>query len=130
MFKLITALNAGTPLTREAFIPAMQQDINAINTPGGFASVDLSLDWIEHPDIRVHETIQENDDAFLLATDGMTRIFDLYKKYDYKTFYKKSLSECLSNIIEEIRNIEIKDRDRTQYPRLKTSDDICAIICR
>lgn len=127
--KLVNALQAGQPLSRESFIPAMREDINAINTPKGFASVDLSLDWIEHPDIRVCETVQKNNDAFLLATDGMTRIFDLYKKYDYKTFYNKSLSEGLSNILKEIRKIETKDKERIKYPRLKTSDDICAIIC-
>lgn len=127
--KLIAALNAGKPLSREAFIPTMRKDINAINTPEGFASIDLSLDWITHPDIQTVETVQEENGRLLLATDGMTRIFDLYKRYDYKTFYNKSLSEGLNNMVEEIRQIEINDKDRTKYPRLKTSDDICAIIC-
>lgn len=128
--KLITAFATGKSLNRADFIPAMQTDVNNANTPTGYAVLDLSCDWINHPDIRIVEIEQSPEDCLFLGTDGVTRIFDLYETYDYKVFYQKALKEGLKSLIQEMRTLEKRDMNTIKYPRLKASDDVCGIICR
>ncbi len=44
-------------------------------------------------------------------------------------FYDKAITQGLDVLLKELRSAEtVEDWDRIKYPRLKATDDVCALI--
>ena len=118
----------GIRLERTAFISGMRKNIAARNTINGYVSVDLTRNWLKHHEVKILEEEFVSGEQILLTTDGLARLFDLYEVRTSQEFFQQAQTSGLSQMLEEIRELEKEDWIYNKYPRIKTTDDICAML--
>ncbi len=122
-----TNVKKGFFLTDKRWFKILREKVFYTNTSKGYPAVDLTYDWLEHPE-SVFVTEQLNvGDKIMLSTDGLTRSLRLYNLYKESNFMENCLDKGLANILKEQRDIELSDWDRIKYPRFMSTMDICAL---
>jgi len=66
----------------------------------------------------------------LLATDGLSRLVDVFRRYDHGKLLDAASTHGLSALLEELRAIETADDECLAFPRTKVSDDATGILLR
>jgi hypothetical protein len=66
----------------------------------------------------------------LLATDGLLRLVDVFRRYDHKRLLEAARIRGLAFLLDELRAIESADPDCAEYPRTKVSDDATGVLLR
>jgi hypothetical protein len=66
----------------------------------------------------------------LLATDGLSRLVDVFHRYDHAALLEAAFARGLAALIDELRSIEVADSDCAAFPRTKTSDDATGLLLR
>jgi hypothetical protein len=97
-----------------------------MNKPGGYGvlSIDMApLDLIHQEAIPL-----ESGARLLFATDGFTRLYEVFGAYAEETLLEAAFEKGLAALIFELRTLESKDEACERAPRVKTRDDASAIL--
>lgn len=122
--KVINQLQGNFKLDDPKVLKVLQEQRKLLNTEEGY--------WIGSIDGRgisqgIKGEMKVNEKTRILCfTDGYSRIFDLFHFVDIKDV---SLAvDFIKNTINQIRSIEMEDRECSIYPRPKISDDLSVIL--
>ncbi len=81
------------------------------------------------PQILTGETSWRSGDQVLLCSDGFARLVDLFRVFpDFGSLAVAVRQEGVEPMVGRLRQIEARDRQCLQYPRLKISDDASAVL--
>jgi hypothetical protein len=97
-----------------------------MNKPGGYGvlSIDMApLDLIHREAIPL-----ESGARLLLATDGFTRLYEVFGLYSEETLLEAAFEKGLAALIAELRALEAKDESCERAARVKARDDASAIL--
>jgi hypothetical protein len=97
-----------------------------MNKPGGYGV--LSIDMAPLDLIRQEAIPLESGARLLFATDGFTRLYEVFGVYSEETLLEAAFEKGLAALIFELRALEAKDESCEQAPRLKARDDATAIL--
>jgi hypothetical protein len=114
--------------SREQLWPQLRLQRARMNSPDGYGIFSITPappHFIRHGFLALPAGTR-----ILLATDGVTRLADVFRRYDAASLFEKAWSAGLAPLFEELRAIEAADSACTAYPRAKTSDDATAILLR
>lgn len=64
----------------------------------------------------------------LLASDGLTRLVDLFERETLGALARRAASEGLDAVYRELRAVEASDPEAARWPRAKVSDDVAALL--
>jgi hypothetical protein len=116
------------PLTRADLWPFLRAQRAMMNTPAGYGIFSITAaprSMIRHGSIPVSAGAR-----ILLASDGLLRLVDVFRRYDAKRLFAAAWTAGLAPLFDELRALERADADCKQFPRAKTSDDTTALIAR
>ncbi len=106
----------------------LREKLFVVNTDMGYSAVDLSYDWIDHPETEYRTETINKSDKIMLCTDGLTRCIRLYKNYTTQNLLAACEEKGLETILTDHRQIELDDWDRVKYPRFMATMDFTAFI--
>jgi len=66
----------------------------------------------------------------LLATDGLMRLVDVFRRYDARALVEAARARGLAALARELRDLEQADVSCALFPRAKVSDDASAVLLR
>ncbi|CFX00425.1 conserved protein of unknown function [Candidatus Filomicrobium marinum] len=69
-------------------------------------------------------------DHILIASDGLTRLSELYQRYKPNELIDAAITRGLEAIVRELREIEIADASCKSHPRVKATDDATGILLK
>lgn len=69
-------------------------------------------------------------DHVLIASDGLTRLSELYHHYKPAELIDAAISSGLKTLVRELREIEIADAACRTYPRVKATDDATGLLLK
>jgi len=107
---------------RKKLTPTLIKHRSSINQEGGYQALSLASSKIGVCE-QVLITEETEEQRILLASDGFSALFHLYKP-----------DLCVDNnvtlkaLLDEIREFENNDLNLTLYPRLKPHDDATAVL--
>jgi hypothetical protein len=116
------------PLTRADLWPFLRAQRAMMNTPTGYGIFSITappLSMIRHGTVPVSPGAR-----ILLASDGLLRLVDVFRRYDAKRLFAAAWTDGLAPLFDELRALEHGDADCKQFPRAKTSDDTTALLAR
>ena len=116
------------PLTRADLWPRLRAQRARMNTPAGYGI--FSITPPPRPMIRHGTLACPAGTRVLLATDGLMRLVDVFRRYDAARLFAAAWSDGLAPLVDELRALETADADCTRFPRAKTSDDTTALLLR
>jgi hypothetical protein len=97
-----------------------------MNKRGGYGV--LSLD-VPPPELIHREEIPiQPGTRLLLATDGFTRLYEIFGAYTENTLLEAAFERGLASLVAELRRLEDQDPDCTSAARIKKRDDATAIL--
>jgi hypothetical protein len=64
----------------------------------------------------------------LLATDGLMRLVDVFRRYTVQTLYEAACQQGLSTLLMEVRALENADAECRLFPRAKCNDDATGLL--
>lgn len=114
------------PLTRADLLPRLRAQRARMNTPSGYGIFSLTAPpgtMIRHGALPIAAGTR-----ILLATDGLTRLVDVFRRYDIDRLWAAAWSGGLLPLVGELRTLETDDADCTRFPRAKVSDDTTALL--
>lgn len=127
----IRMLQAGRPdtdmaATRSSLWPRLRQKRAAMNIDNGYAIFSITPP-------PAHRVIAGRvgfgvGDPILLATDGLTRLIDVFASHDEVTFFEAAMTRGLASLADDVRARETADAACRDYPRAKTSDDATGLL--
>ena len=97
-----------------------------MNVPGGYAV--LSIDMPPASLIHQEAIPLEPGARLLLATDGFTRLYEVFAAYSEETLLEAAFSKGLAALVAELRMLESADAACETAPRIKPRDDATAIL--
>jgi hypothetical protein len=97
-----------------------------MNQPGGYGV--LSIDMAPPGLIRQEAIPLESGTRLLFATDGFTRLYEVFGAYAGETLLDAAFGKGLAALIFELRALEAKDESCERAPRVKARDDATAIL--
>jgi hypothetical protein len=107
-------------------LPSHNEGRNKMNLPGGYAV--LSIDMAPR-DLLIQEAIPlERGARLLLATDGFTRLYEVFGAYTEETLLEAAFKKGLAALLKELRTLEAGDAACEKAPRMKPRDDATAIL--
>ncbi len=118
--------NLGWLAARAKYKPRGDEGRRMMNRPGGYAvlSIDMApLDLIHREAIPL-----ESGARLLLATDGFTRLYEVFGAYSEETLLEAAFEKGLAALLKELRSLEDKDPACEKAPRLKLHDDATALL--
>jgi len=118
----------GEPLTRTDLLPRLRAQRTAMNAPGGYAIFSITAPpraMIRHGELPLAEGAR-----ILLATDGLTRLIEVFRRYDTEAFWNAAWTRGLADLAAELRTLEAADFACTHFPRAKTCDDATGMLLR
>jgi hypothetical protein len=117
-----------TPLTRAELWPFLRAQRAMMNTPSGYGIFSITA---PSRSMICHGTIPVSPGArILLASDGLLRLVDVFRRYDAKRLFAAAWTDGLTPLFDELRALERADADCKRFPRAKTSDDTTALLAR
>ncbi|MGE0023024.1 MAG: protein phosphatase 2C domain-containing protein [Hyphomicrobium sp.] len=125
---LRSSTGTGEPLTRHDLLPRLRAQRTMMNAPGGYAIFSITAP--PRTMIRRGELPLAEGSRILLATDGLTRLIDVFRRYDTEAFWNAAWSRGLADLASELRALETADAACTRYPRAKISDDATGMLIR
>lgn len=118
----------GIETIRASVMPQLRASRAKVNTPEGY--------WLMGPDPRaaahvVKSKLRIGSGAMvMMMTDGFYALIEDYKLYDDAGLIKAALGKGLTELGDELREIELNDPLGKKFPRMKTSDDATAMVIR
>lgn len=113
---------------REA-LPLLIKHRRTLCTDRGYSALSLNescIDQALYGDIRA-----KNVEYLLLATDGFTRIIDVFNYVkNYRELLSTVLTKGLAYLMVKLRELESEDTNCKNYPRLSISDDATALLLK
>jgi hypothetical protein len=97
-----------------------------MNKPGGYGV--LSIDMAPPGLIHQEAIPLESGARLLFATDGFTRLYEVFGAYSRETLLDAAFEKGLAALIFELRALEAKDEACERAPRVKARDDASAIL--
>ncbi len=64
----------------------------------------------------------------LLATDGLMRLVDVFRRYTVETLFEAACQQGLSSLLMEVRALENADAECRLFPRAKCNDDATGLL--
>jgi hypothetical protein len=113
---------------RDELLPGIRQVRTLMNRPDGYGV--LSLTMPPEAFIRQGQAVAPPGTLVLLATDGFTRLADVFHRYPAVDLARAAATNGLSSLLGELRTLESADADCVGYPRTKPHDDASAILIR
>jgi hypothetical protein len=113
---------------REEFLPALRKARNTVNTSKGnylFGPDVIAADHVETQAVEVAPGAH-----VLLVSDGFLALASDYGRYDIAGLIASAQKDGLPPLMRELRDIEEKDPDGSQFPRFKKSDDATAVLVK
>jgi Protein phosphatase 2C len=113
---------------REEFLPALRKARNTVNTSKGnylFGPDVIAADHVETQAVEVAPGAH-----VLLVSDGFLALASDYGRYDIAGLIAAAQKDGLPTLMRELRDIEEKDPDGSQFPRFKKSDDATAVLVK
>jgi hypothetical protein len=116
------------PLTRAELWPRLFAQRARMNTESGYGVFSITPTprrFVRHGilPLPAHARV-------LIATDGLTRLVDVFRRYDPERLFSVAWSDGLAALVAELRALEAADAGCTAFPRAKVSDDTTAIRLR
>ena len=106
--------------------PSLNEGRNKMNAPGGYAALSIGM---PPRDLLVQEAIPlERGARLLLATDGFTRLYEVFGAYTEETLLEAAFEKGLAALLKELRTLEARDAACEKVPRMKPRDDATAIL--
>ncbi len=106
--------------------PRGDQGRRMMNVEGGYGV--LSIDMAPPNLIHQEAIALESGARILLATDGFTRLYEVFGAYSEETLLEAAFEKGLATLIGELRVLESGDATCERAPRLKPRDDATAIL--
>lgn len=128
---VVDALKASAqdkPMTRADLWPQLRAQRARMNTPEGYGVFSITTPprtMIRHGTVPL-----TTGSRILLASDGLMRLVDVFRRYDAARLFDAAWASGLSPLFAELRAAEHADADCTRYPRAKISDDTSAVLLR
>jgi hypothetical protein len=122
--------NPGSPQKqlRENLWPKLRAARAAMNTPGGYGVFSITPPPAHF--IRSGALTLEPGASVLLASDGLTRLVDVFGSYDARKLFNTARAHGLASLVGELRQIETTDSECISFPRAKISDDATGMLLR
>ena len=113
---------------RAALWPKLRQVRNLMNTEGGYGIFSV----IPTPNTYVNvERLNIGTGAtILLASDGLTRLVDVFQRYTLRALFEAAGEWGLDALLTELRELEAADPDCRQFPRAKVNDDATGLLLK
>jgi len=114
--------------TRADLWPQLRAQRARMNTEEGYGVFSITptpARFVRHGTLPL-----EKGARILLATDGVMRLVDVFRRYDTAQLFEAAWAQGLAPLVAELRAIEAADDACTRYPRAKTSDDATALLLR
>ncbi|MDX2288630.1 MAG: protein phosphatase 2C domain-containing protein [Hyphomicrobiaceae bacterium] len=111
---------------RARLIPYLRSRREGLNRPGGYGILSI----IPPPDDLVVSgslPIRPGDDL-LIATDGLIRLIEVYRRYDPAGLLASARERGLVALIADMRAIEDQDANCRRHPRAKAKDDASGVL--
>lgn len=116
------------PMTRADLWPRLAAQRARMNTDGGYGIFSITP---PPPGLIRHGTLQCRPGArILLATDGLTRLVEVFRRYDAASLFAAAWTHGLASLVAELRALENADADCRRHPRAKISDDATGLLLR
>ncbi|WP_295559638.1 protein phosphatase 2C domain-containing protein [uncultured Hyphomicrobium sp.] len=116
------------PMTRADLWPQLRAQRARMNTPTGYGVFSITApprSMIRHGTIPLAP-----ESRILLASDGLMRLVDVFRRYTAARLFDAAWTTGLDPLFDELRALETADADCTRHPRAKTSDDTSAVLLR
>ena len=111
---------------RDELMPMLRASRDALNKDEGYGI--FSITHAPEHFIKSGEIEIESGDQFLLASDGLMRLVDVFEVYTLEAFGEKVLSHGIPVLMQELRSIENGDAECFNFPRAKARDDATGLI--
>jgi serine/threonine protein phosphatase PrpC len=122
--RLVTKYPGEDPWPRlKGFIRKLRE---LANQDGGYFVVHPTRAWRTHVKREIHEVSQIRH--LLLLSDGLYRLVDIFGLMTAADLMQRALAKELHQLYSELRGLELADVDCADYPRVKTHDDVSAIL--
>lgn len=97
-----------------------------INMPDGYGALSLTSPPAQFVVSGSFEV--SPGDHVLIATDGLTRLIEIYQRYEASQLLDAAIGRGLKSLIRELREVETADASCRTYPRVKATDDATALL--
>lgn len=106
--------------------PRIRAARDRLNMPNGYGVLSV----IAPPEkfMRTGRVGVGPGDRLLLATDGLTRLVDMFGRYSHDELMRIACAQGLAALTKELREMEAADGDCVHVPRTKPHDDASAIL--
>ncbi|WFE94512.1 protein phosphatase 2C domain-containing protein [Micromonospora sp. WMMD987] len=121
------ALPNGSPEKAAALVRMKHAELAARNSPGGYWIAASNPQAAEHA-ITGHIRLSSVR-RFAILTDGVTRIVEPFRVYDWSMVLDVLESAGPARLIGQVREVEASDPRGKRWPRNKPSDDATAVYC-
>ena len=110
---------------RRELLPGILAARADMNRVGGYGVLSLTLPPQEF--LREGCVTVTPSSGLLLATDGFTRLCDVFRRWPVADIEGVARRRGLASLLAELRTIERTDEDCRSYPRTKPHDDASAL---
>jgi hypothetical protein len=113
---------------RKAMLKSMVRGRPLLNQPDGYGALSITLPPAQF--VQPGEIAVAHGAHVLIASDGFTRLCDVFGRYDFAALVAAARRTGLAALLEELRAAEREDRDCHAFPRFKRHDDASALLLR
>jgi hypothetical protein len=96
------------------------------NLEGGYSVVHPTRSWGTR--IKRHTRDAADLRYLLVVSDGLYRLVNIFQVTNAEGLLRRALRDGLELLCSELREMELKDARCSAYPRVKTCDDVSAIL--
>lgn len=108
--------------------PKIRKRRAKINLPDGYGALSITP---PPPKFVVTGSINVTPgDHILIASDGLTRLSELYQHYRPSELIDAAISRGLEAVVRELREIETADASCRTHPRIKATDDATGMLLK
>ena len=113
---------------RAALWPKLRGVRNLMNTEGGYGIFSVLPTPALFVNVESLDIVPGTN--VLLATDGLTRLVDIFGRYTPRALFDAARERGLDALITELRELEAADPDCRNFPRAKVSDDATGLLLK
>jgi hypothetical protein len=97
-----------------------------MNQPGGYPAVSLDPAAVRHAETA--EWRVATGEVLLLASDGLTRLVDLFGAETYRSLLERAAHDGIASLVERLRELEEAHANDGSRLRVKTHDDATGVL--